>query len=294
MLALAATTAGCRFWYKPVPVANAIGEEKTVLAGDTVNVYRGDRFEVYGPSSEAVYDGYEQLNRAYRAFEKHFEVQPLKLAFLLARDTAAMVLDSAVTKTFRDRGLYVVRYVRPRSMRNRRYAGIDYGGLTWPIAPTAARLMLVRFADRQLPSNTSRDDETVLERFPFWYRAAALNLIGLAALPIADIEFLRDHRAQWMPLRDLLVMVRPAAADTAFDPLRRQDVDELTRVVVAQSTAFGRFLAEREGPAVIGRLGRGYLAGRSLTEMTAEFRSAPRTVAELESRFRGWIDSHED
>src|SRR5436853_561200 len=70
LLGAVATLSGCRFWYKPVPVANAIGEERTVLAKDSVNVHRESRFEVYGPNSEAVYDGYEQRNRVYRSLER--------------------------------------------------------------------------------------------------------------------------------------------------------------------------------------------------------------------------------
>ena len=44
VLGLVLQAGACRFWYKPVPVANAIGEEKTVLAGDTV---RGARRRVF-------------------------------------------------------------------------------------------------------------------------------------------------------------------------------------------------------------------------------------------------------
>jgi hypothetical protein len=45
---------------------------------------------------------------------------------------------------------------------------------------------------------------------------------------------------------------------------------------------------------VIGRIGRGYLGGRSLSEMVAELRSAPRTLQELEQRWRLWISTTED
>ena len=42
--------------------------------------------------------------------------------------------------------------------------------------------------------------------------------------------------------------------------------------------------------AVLGHLGRGYSSGRALNEMLAEFKTAPRTVAELEQRWRIWIE----
>ena len=48
----------------------------------------------------------------------------------------------------------------------------------------------------------------------------------------------------------------------------------------AQSSAFARFLLEREGPLVLGELGRGYVAGKSFGDMIVEFHNAPRSLAE--------------
>lgn len=293
LVCVAVMLGGCRFWYKPVPVANAIGEEETVLSGDTVNVYRNSRFEVYGPNAEAVYDGFEQLNRAYRAFERHFGAPAPKLAFVLFPDSL-LPLDPAAERGFRDRGFTLVRYARPRSVRSRRrYSGIDYGGVTWPVAPTAARALLARFAEAQL-DGAARDDSALLQRFPLWYRAAVIHMVGEAGSEENDLEFLREKRNQWLPLRDLLMLVRPAAADTALDPSRRAEVDEQTRLLAAQASTLGRFIVQREGPTVLGRLGRGYLTGRTLSEMIGEFHSAPRDVGELERRWRIWVETREE
>src|SRR5947207_1631703 len=87
LLFLSAGTTACRFWYKPIPVANAIGEERTLVGGDSVNVHREPRFEVYGRNPETVYDGYEQLNRAYRAFERYFGAPAPRLAVVLSDDS---------------------------------------------------------------------------------------------------------------------------------------------------------------------------------------------------------------
>jgi hypothetical protein len=294
VLSAAAMMSGCRFWYKPIPVANAIGEEETVLAGDTVNVHREKRFEVYGPNSEAVYDGYEQLNRAYRAFERHLGAQGSRLAFVLFKDSVVH-LDSATLRPFRQRGFTVVEYARPRSVRSRRrYSGIDYGGVLWPIAPTAARVMLARFAEEQLDADGFHSDSLLLEHFPLWYRAAVIHLVGEAGSFANDLEYVREKRGQWLPFRDLLSLVRPPSADSLVDPSRRGEADEVTQIVAAQSSTFARYLVEREGTAVLGRLARGYLAGRSLNEMIAEFQSAPRTVPELEQRWKVWIDTREE
>ena len=289
-LCAAAAISGCRFWYKPVPVANAIGEEMTILAGDSVNVFRNDRFEVYGPSPEAVYDGYEQMNRAVRSFERHFGARAPKLAVILFRDSAE-ALDSATVRSMRDRGFTVVPYTRPRSARGRRsYRIIDYGGVSWPIAPTAAREMLRLFAEGKA---ATRGNEA-LDRFPVWYRAAVIHLVGDAGTIANDLEFVRETRPHWQPFKTLLTLVvPPSTEDSLLDPSRRNEATELVRMVAAQSSTFGRYLADREGPAVIGRIGVGYLSGRSLKEMVAEFHTAPKNLDDLESRWKAWIETRE-
>ena len=288
MLCAAATLSGCRFWYKPVPVANAIGEEKTVLAGDSVNVFRNDRFEIYGPDPEAVYDGYEQMNRAVRSFERHFGTRAPRLAMLLYRDSLRQ-LDSGAVRSIRDRGFTVVPYLRPRNAGRRSYRIIDYGGVSWPVAPTAAREMLRLFAEGKSGTKAG-----VLDRFPVWYRAAVIHLVGDAGTIANDLEFIRETRGQWQPLKTLLSLVVPnSTQDSMLDPLRRNDASDHLRMVAAQSSTFGRFLAEREGPAAIGRIGAGYLAGRSLNEMIAEFHTAPKNIEELESRWKAWVETRE-
>jgi len=288
VLAASVLSGGCRFWYKPVPVANAIGEERAFLGGDSVNVYRESRFEVYGPNTEAVYDGYEQLNRAYRAFERHFSATPPRLAFVLENDP--MPIDA---KPFRDRGYQLVPYTRPRSYKSpTRYGALGYGGVIWPIAPTAARVMLADFA--QKATATGASDANAVERMPLWVRAAVVHLLGEAGTAAADLEYVRDKRSSLLPLRELLTLVRSAAGDSLLDPTRRSELDEPTRIAAAQAATFGQFLIEREGASVLGHFARGYLARRSLTEILNELEHTPHNLVELENRWRVWVDTREE
>jgi hypothetical protein len=294
LLVAAIALGGCRFWYKPVPVDNAIGEEEAVIAGDTLNVYREARFEVYGPSAEAVYDGYEQMNRAYRAFERHFRARAPRLAVFLSSDTT-QPLDAAVVRSFRDRDFTIMRYVRPPGFRSpSRYGALGYGGVVWPVAPTAARVMLASFAVSQAQaggSTAAAAENELMNRFPMWFRAAVLHLVGGAAGSANDLDLVRDEQGQLMPIRELIRLARPAEADSVLDPSRRREADDATRLLAAQATMLARFLVEREGPAIIGRLARAYLAGGSFSEVAASFTSAPSDVDELERAWKSWMDS---
>jgi hypothetical protein len=204
-------------------------------------------------------------------------------------------LDAAAAKQFRDRGFSVLRYVRPRSFRSpSRYGAPGYGGVQWPIAPTAARAMLARFADSQLEHDGVRSDTVLLERFPVWLRAATMHLVGEGGLPSVDLQYARDKRGLLLPLRDLLTLVRPASADSLLDPSRRSEADETTRVIASQSSTFARFLVEREGPAVIGLIARGYLSGRQMNDIIADLKNAPHSLVELEQRWKYWLETREN
>ena len=289
VLLAALGSSSCRFWYKPVPVANAIGEERVLLGSDSVNVYHDGRFEVYGPNPEAVYDGYEQLNRAYRAFERQFTTVPPKLAFVLENESTRPIDE----KAFRDRGFQLVRYVRPRSYKSpTRYGALGYGGVIWPIAPTAASVMLADFAKRA--ASAGGTDAKAVDRLPMWLRAAVIHLLGEAGTASADLEYVRDKRGSLLPLRELLTLVRPADGDSLLDPTRRSEADELTRLAAAQAATFGQFLIDREGSGVLGRFARGYLSGRSLTDVLNELEKTPHNLVELENRWRVWIETRED
>lgn len=293
LLATALALGGCRFWYKPIPVADAVGEEEIALVDDTVNVYRGARFEVYGPNSEAVYDGYEQLSRAYRAFERHFGRPAPRVAVVLLPDSMVPI-DSALARSFRERGFTLVHYARPRSVRSRpRYRGIQYGGVLWPIAPTAVRTMLARFADAQL-GGTTLPDSVLLEKFPLWYRAAIIRFFGDASTYGRDVQHVREKVNVLIPLRDMLPLVRSPGADSLLDPSRDEDeADEYTETLAAQASTFARFLVDREGAQILQRLGRGYAEGSSFGEMMAEFQSAPTSLPELERRWIAWVTTRE-
>lgn len=126
-----------------------------------------------------------------------------------------------------------------------------------------------------------------------WLRAAVIHLVGEAASSASDLETVRDKREVLIPLRDVLTLVRPSSADSLLDPSRRADADEYTRTFAAQAGMLARYLIEREGAAVLERLARGYLSGRSLADMMSEFRSAPADVPELERRWKVWLDTRE-
>lgn len=291
VLAAAAALGGCRLWYRPVPIANAIGDERTTIAGDTFSVHRDGRFEVYGPGPQAVFDGYEQLNRTYRAFDRYFGAPAPRLAVIMFTQAAGPA-DSAMDRAFRDRGLSVLLYTRPRRVRLLERLGGEagYEGALWPVGPAAARVMLASLVSPMaMPSAPL--DTSALVRFPAWYRSAVMSVVGDAGSLPTDVAYTRENRGSRLTLEELVTQGRQAAADSTLDPSRRGETDDHDRRFASEASALAQFLLEREGPAVLGRLGRGYASGRSFEQMAMEFRSTPRALADLEERWMAWLEA---
>jgi hypothetical protein len=286
VLGIAALVGGCHLWYKPVPIESAIGKERVFIAGDSFSVYRDPRFEIYGIGSQSVFDAYEQLNRTYRTFDRYFGAPVPRLAVVLS--TSGVRADQELDSLLRNRGLTPLRYARPKnSVLQERLGEPGYEGSLWPVAPYAARVLLVSTAS---PSTTppARVDTTAIALFPAWFRAAIMHVIGDASSLPLDVAYTKESPGSRIPVERLMGWTRATAADSALDPYRRATATENDRMFAAQSSAFAQFLLDREGPDILLRLARGYAEKRSFASMAAELKTGP-TVAEMDERWLAWL-----
>ena len=281
LLVAAVALGGCGIWYRPVPIASAIGRERTTLAGDSFSVHRDARFEVFGPGTQPVFDAYQQLNRTYRAYDRLFAAPAPRLAVVLYAEWTKP--REAPAQALRDRGLVALRFVRPVRASSRARSG-DEGdeGSLWPVGPTAVRLLLASFAAPNAPPDT-----TTLGRYPAWYRSAVMSIVGDGTAMAMDVQYVRENRSR--SLAQLLTAERPTSADSALDPYRRDDADDADRRFVSYASAFMQFLLDREGPGTMAALGRGFAQGESFAAQAARFRVLPKDTAELEERWNAWI-----
>jgi len=282
--AAAVTLGGCGFWYRPVPIANAIGKERTALAGDSFSVHRDPRFDIYGPGSRAVFDAYEQLNRTYRTFDRYFASPPPHLAVVLYPE-ASKPRDSAAVQALRDRGVPVLRFVRSFRTSQRERVGDDgYEGSHWPVGPAAVRLLLA-----SIGAPSASLDTAALARLPAWYRSAVMSIVGDGSALPTDVEYVKENRGSRLTLEQLVSTERSTSADSVLDPYRRDDASDRDRVFASQSSAFMQFLQEREGPGVLAALGNGFASGQTLAQQASRFRVLPQTMADMEERWLAWL-----
>ena len=103
-----------------------------------------------------------------------------------------------------------------------------------------------------------------------------------------------------IPFAEFMVMPRPkavsslpptAAPRTAEEhrAAMAQGDDGRARLFYAQAHTLMRFLAEREGPAFVGIVGRGLAEGDSLPQLLRGAARLPADIGALERAWRSWL-----
>jgi hypothetical protein len=278
-----------KYVYRPVLVANAIGDSTTTMGGATLHVYKNDEYEIYGPTALSVSTAEQQVNRAYREFAKHFGVQPPPMAIIIADSDFAIPPNDA--GLFAKRRIYTFVYVRPHNLRDIEGVAPDAReDEIWPVSSRVARELLAAHvaARRHLPpvveSRTHAADYH-LDPLPTWYVDAVVALIGDPGAPDRIMDWFRGHLTDAPPVASLLDMQSPGAGtqDTIAGTRERR------ALVGAEGVALTLFLAEREGPRVVGRLADALLAGGTARQVVTQSRHVPQNDADFERVWRAWV-----
>ena len=283
---------GCflRKWvYHPVPVANAIGDSTTTLAGTRVHVYITDQYELYGPTTPSVASSAPQLNRAYREFAKHFGVEAPRMAVVLA--DSAFAIPPGEAGVFAQRRLRTFVYMRPHSLRD--IEGVPPDSREeeiWPIGGRVARELLAAFVGThrrlapEVETATHGADQHA-DAFPSWFVEAVAALLSDAGAPDRVMDYLRDRLSDAPPLEQLLSMRAPTGrtADSVSTSRERRTV------AGAAGVSFILFAIEREGPRIVGRIADAYLSGGTARDALRDSRRLSHNDVELERAWRTWV-----
>jgi hypothetical protein len=283
---------GCflrKYVYRPVLVANAIGDSTTTLSGTRLHVYRSDEYEVYGPTTLSVSTSEQQINRAYREFTKHFGVQGPPMVVVIA--DSAFALAPADAGLFAKRRIHTFVYVRPHNLR-------DVEGVTtdtpeeeiWPVSARVARELLAAYmaSRRHLPPEVETAAHTGdyhADPLPFWFVDAIVTLLGDPGAPDRVMDYLKDHLGDAAPVATLLDAKPPNAGEVDSVALSK----DRRRIIGAEGVALTLFLVEREGPRIVGRLADAFLAGRTARDVTSKAQHLPQNDTELERAWRAWV-----
>jgi hypothetical protein len=289
---LTAVTNACflrKYVYRPVLVANAIGDSTTTMGGTTLHIYKNDEYEIYGPTALAVSTAEQQVNRAYREFAKHFGVQAPPMAVVVADSDFAIPPSDA--GLFAKRRIYTFVYVRPHNLRDIEGVAPDAReDEIWPVASRVARELVAAYVAtrRHLPpaveSRTHAADYH-LDPLPTWYVDAVVALLGDPGAPDRIMDWFRGHLAEAPPVATLLDMHAPSGGtpDTIATSHDRR------MVVGAEGVALTLFLGEREGPRIVGRLADALLAGGTARDVVTQSRHVPQNDVDFERVWRTWV-----
>jgi hypothetical protein len=283
---------GCflrKYVYRPVLVANAIGDSTTTLAATRLHVYHTDEYEIYGPSAVSVGTAERQVDRAYREFVKHFGVQAPPMAIVVADSEFAISPSDA--GSFGKRRIHTFVYVRPHNLRDLEGVAPDTPeDEIWPVSGRVARELFSAYIEqrRNVPPEVeshSHPGDYHLDPFPSWYVDAVVALLGDPGTPDRIMDFLRDRLSDVAPVATLLDMhpPNPGVADTIAASRERR------ALIGAEGVALTLFLAEREGPRVVGRLADAFLAGGTARDVVSQSHHAPQNDRDFERVWRNWV-----
>jgi hypothetical protein len=275
--------------YRPVLVANAIGDSTTTLAATHLHVYRSDEYEIYGPTAVSVGTAERQVDRAYREFVKHFGAQAPPMAIVVSDSEFAISPSEA--GSFAKRRIHTFVYVRPRNLRDIDGVAADTPeDEIWPVSARVARELFAAYVEqrRHLPPEVeshSHPGDYHLDPFPSWYVDAVVALLSDPGAPDRIMEYLRDHLSDTAPVAALLDMhpPNPGVADTIAASRERR------ALIGAEGVALTLFLVEREGPRSVGRLADAFLAGGTARDVVSQSRHVPQNDRDFERVWRNWV-----
>ncbi|HEY2376885.1 MAG TPA: hypothetical protein VGH98_12980 [Gemmatimonadaceae bacterium] len=291
-LCLTATLSGCflrKYVYRPTLVANAIGDSTTTFSDTRVHVYRGDEYEIYGPTALSVSVAEQQMNRAYREFSKHFGVEGPPMVLVVA--DSAFAISPGDAGLFAKRRIHTFVYVRPHSLRDIEGVAPDTPeDEIWPVSSRVARELLTAYisARRHLPpaiETTTHAGDYHTDPLPIWFVDAVVALLSDPGAPDRIMDYLKDHLGDAPPVATLLDMRPPNAGVVDTIAASR----EQRTIIGAEGVGLTLFLVEREGPRVVGRLADAFLAGRTTRDVINDARHVPQNDKEFERVWRNWV-----
>jgi hypothetical protein len=291
-LCLTAVANGCflrKYVYRPVMVANAIGDSTTMLSETRLHVYRTDEYEIYGPTTASVSFAAPQVERAYREFTKHFGTEAPYMAIVVADSAFAISPNDA--GTFAKRRIHSFVYVRPRNLRDIEGVSPDLNeDEIWPVSSRVAREMLTAYitSRRHLApaiETASHGSDYHTDPLPLWYVDAVVALLSDPGAPDRVMDYLKDHLAESPPLSELLDAKAPETGDVDTVGTSR----ERRTILGAAGVGLTIFLVEREGPRIVGRMADAFLAGGTARDVVKQAKHVPQNDRELERVWRTWV-----
>lgn len=291
-LCLTAVANGCflrKYVYRPVLVANAIGDSTTTLSETRLHVYRTDEYEVYGPTATSVSFAAQQIDRSYREFARHFGTEAPYMAIVVADSNFAISPNDA--GSFAKRRIHTFVYVRPHNLRDIEGVSPDLNeDEIWPVSSRVAREMLTAYISSR--RHLSPEVETAAhasdyhsDPLPLWYIDAVVALLSDPGAPDRVMDYLKDHLPEAPALADLLDAKPPlgGTVDTLAASRDRRTI------VGAAGVGLTLYLIEREGPRIVGRLADAFLAGGTARDVVRQAKHVPQNDRDLERVWRTWV-----
>jgi hypothetical protein len=313
--------------FTPVPLA--LGDVR-VTEGDTTYVLGGVGYEIVAPRRDLLPDAKLELDRASREFIRIFEVDPPPIVVRLLDSLPPRLRADSAPPPLGPRVLPVlvprVRKGFENDPRFRRPPAVARAAARGWFAAYVDTRFAKDTTGRPAPLPYLAGEDP---RLPDWLEDAVPAMIAGSSMVEFRVAQLADRPKELLPLRELFAAQRPGAARTAdsaaaspsvtgaptsapgapprddatveraqagWDDPRtrgRRMSPEVERVMrfTAQSLSVAQFLAEREGPAFMGRITDRLLDGGTMTTALGDAHSVPNDLDALDAAWRTWLQT---
>ena len=287
-----------------VPVPLTVGEAR-VVGGDTSWVLAEAGYEIVAPRRELLPDARRALEGAAEQFREIFGVAPVRVTVALheprGRDDEAPAWP-AVEGEGEVIPLPIPATPSSARMRARpRPLPLAPVARAWLAAYADVRAGTPRLRSAWVPDAPPADDP----RLPDWLEDGIVGIVaGLPARDALLAELARD-RARALPLSRLFSMPRPAASREALgeDPVAARPEErrallggelEGARLFAVQSYGVSRFVAEREGRAMLGAMVDRVIAGETALAALGAAKHLTPDDALLQREWERWLQEESE
>lgn len=275
-------------------------------------------YELYAPNDAVAEAVRQELDRGAAIFERHFGVAPPLIGVMVFNSTDEMrAFDWAPFRArFRAVLPWLVQFegdptVSATGVEGQRaisheachvflmaQTSVTLGRTAGPAARPGAGAPR-SYGDPALPDWFDEGVATLCEPEALHEsRVAQLRAVADSTIPLAEL-FSMEHPV-WRQLQNVMDAQRAGAGDTARVPGTGPGITRLrvrpgefggTRGITfySQTNSVLEFMAEREGPVFVARLGEGLARGKTVEEvLAAHARRLPHGIPALEQEWKAW------
>ena len=270
-----------------------------------------DVYEIHAPTKNDLATAKEDMDFAVQNFKKYFGADPPKIAVVIVNSPAETA--KIQTGPFAKRNLRVLPFLSEAYFKS-----ISIRGKI--LSHEACHMYFVSYVDKKMrdknikPDATRRVSSSGHPATPDWFDETVASLCETTSLQNSRLKSLQSNLDKAFSLKELFSMENPnvAAGKRAlaeYNASRKMSgtgsPSVLTRrsrrprggfnktsMFYSQSLYFSKFLTEKKGPLIVGKVAEGLIVGKNMKVILANIGILKSDLADLKKEWKTWVETY--